>query len=76
MSNDNWQVNINQLFNEFESNVNIKGNNNYLYDNLCNIVFTEMDKYLDYTDNGKTMRERLKLSTPYWRHELTRLGKI
>ena len=49
MSNDNWHVNINQLVNKFESNLNIKGNINDLYDKVCNIIFTEMDKYLDYT---------------------------
>ena len=63
MSDDNWQVNINQFVNEFESNLNIKGNINHLYDRLCNIVFTEMDINLDYTDSRNTFRKRLNLST-------------
>ena len=75
MSIDNWCVNINHLVDEFESNLNIKGNINHLYDRLCNIVFTEMDKYLEYTDSGNTLRKRLKLSKPYWNDELTRLWK-
>ena len=71
MNNNNWQLNINQLILDLESNITIKSNINHLYDRLCNIIFNEMDKYLDYKNCSNGSKKKLKLSKPYWNSELT-----
>ncbi len=42
----------------------------HVYNQFCNTLIVEMDKYLKYTSSPKPLKNRLKNSKPYWNQEL------
>ena len=48
----------------------------HLYEDVCQTIFSEMDKYLNVKNNNVTRtRRKLKISKPFWNDELTCLWK-
>ena len=43
------------------------------YDDLCNVIITEMDKCIPRFETGRKARRRFKSHKPYWNEELTDL---
>jgi hypothetical protein len=41
------------------------------YENMCEIIFEEMDKNVDYINQIKRSRKRFKNTKPYWTEQLT-----
>ena len=46
-----------------------------LYSFMCSSIFTEMDKYIPYKEQGRGMRKRFKNFKPYWNEDLTTLWR-
>ena len=48
----------------------------HLYEDVCQTIFSEMDKYLNVKNNNVTRtRRKLKIFKPLWNDELTCLWK-
>ena len=44
------------------------------YKELCDVITKEMDRHLHYfTSNTNNIREKLKVTKPYWNEKLTNM---
>ena len=41
-----------------------------IYENLCNVIFTEMYNMIPCFDTSRRTKRRFKASKPYWNNEL------
>jgi hypothetical protein len=76
MSNGAWRENINVIIDQLQSHCEDQNELDCLYDNMCRIVFGEMDKFLNYKEfSGRKTGKLLKFHKPYWNDRLTELWK-
>ncbi len=65
MSSDVWKTGMTELIEMFITCRQLQDQIDSFYVNFCEIITTEMDTFLKYSDSGKKVRKRYKNHKPY-----------
>ena len=76
MSNVDWRDKINVIIDDLQTACSDQREIDSHYDDMCRVIFSEMDKFLNYKEfSGQKSGRRLKFHKPYWNDNLTLLWK-
>ena len=71
-----WQQAVVNTITRLETINNNKMELDLTYDNLCQDVFEELDHNLQYKFCGSKLKEKYRISKPYWNEHLGNLWQI
>ena len=66
MNNDEWQHELYELFARIKQCQHTKQEIDDVYNKLCTIILSEMDRCGQYEEASNVTRKRHKLYKPYW----------
>ena len=75
MNNPDWTKVSHEIITNFENDTNDQKDVDFAYSDMCNKLFEEADKHLDFYSATKALRKRFKYHKPWWSTELTTLWK-
>ena len=76
MSNVDWRDKINVIIDDLQTACSDQREVDSHYDDMCKVIFSEMDKFLNYKEfSGQKSGRRLKFHKPSWNDHLTLLWK-
>ena len=75
MNNSDWVEVTRQIVTNFQNLNNEQIKIDLAYSDMCNKIFSEADKHLDYHTATKSVRKRFKYHKPWWTTELSTLWK-
>ena len=74
-NNDVWKMSMNMLITKFENIIQTQEQLNDLYKQTCEVLLSEMDKFLQFKTVGRKSKKRYKNTKPFWDNELTMAWK-
>ena len=75
LNSEMWQAADQRIISNLHENEMVQNKLDAVYNDLCQNVFNELDKNLQYSDSCDKSKRKLKSSKPYWNENLNNLRK-